>query len=311
MLRRLVIRHYQSLNSIDLTVDGFTVIVGPSGSGKSSLVRALRLLVANARGSSYVERGAKRAGVVASFEDGTILALERGEGHGVYKLVQGGQEKRYTKLGGAVPDDVAEFLDLDPALSFAGQFDRPYLLDDSGQQVARVLGELTNVTTIFEAVREANRRRQASNGKLRTRQADLEAAKAELQQYRNLPEQLQAMQRTETLLDDVDAVERDLGLLRNAVQTYQVAQRGLDNYRVPLPVPNLEPIEEAGRRLADFKLALRSLVRQRQGLDQWHNEIARLDGLLATAHDQLHSSLADAGVCPTCGQSTKQLEKVS
>ena len=47
MLERLEVKDYQSLADIDIPLGRFTVIVGPSGNGKSALIRALRALWEN------------------------------------------------------------------------------------------------------------------------------------------------------------------------------------------------------------------------------------------------------------------------
>lgn len=41
MLTRLTVQNYRSLQNIDLTIDPFTSIVGPNGSGKTSILRAI------------------------------------------------------------------------------------------------------------------------------------------------------------------------------------------------------------------------------------------------------------------------------
>lgn len=50
MLRRLRVRGYRSIRDVDLDLDGVTVVVGPNGSGKTNLYRALHLLHVAARG---------------------------------------------------------------------------------------------------------------------------------------------------------------------------------------------------------------------------------------------------------------------
>jgi len=310
VLRKLSIRNYQSLRSVDLDLRGFTVIVGPSGSGKSSLVRASKMLVVNARGSAYVSRGQKRAGVVGEMVDGAIVALERGEGHGLYRMIANGEEKRYTKLGGATPDEIAECFRVDPDLTFAGQFDQPYLLADSGGQVARALGELTNVTVIFEAVREANRRRQATNVQLRSRKADLQRATDELQNYRRLPRQLQAMSKAEEVLERAKSLQVDVDKLRRALQTYELAERVLEkaDAAVGRPLPILEPLEKLLARRAELADKLKSIAHLQ---NMYAVAVAGIE--IATkqeeqAHRELHSTLVAAGVCPTCGADTSGLE---
>src|SRR5712692_4596126 len=209
MLESIRVNNFQSLRKVDLPLGRLTVIVGPSSSGKSSVVRALRTLVSNARGASYVSRGQKVASVTATGENHSVT-IERGEGHGVYRLLTDlhtdqEQEKTFTKLGGDVPEQVTAALGIKPfedgtSLNFASQFDRPFLLTETGSTVARVLGELTNVSVIFAAAREANRRRLVAQSTLKIRQSDLVNLVAQLQKFQDLPVRVAQCSATEKIL---------------------------------------------------------------------------------------------------------------
>src|SRR5512139_766548 len=136
MLTHVEVRNFQSLKKVDIELGGFTVIVGASSSGKTAFMRALRALASNIRGTSFITQGEKKASITAH-TDNNIVTLEKGETTGTYKI----NDKVYTKLAGGVPEGVSKTLNLQPittessSINFAGQFDRPYLLDDSGATV--------------------------------------------------------------------------------------------------------------------------------------------------------------------------------
>ncbi len=71
-------------------------MTGPTGSGKSAVIRALRLLAFNARGTDYIRQGQSscRVLVVAEYE-AVAAAIVRGagRGHDYYALDAGGQQK--------------------------------------------------------------------------------------------------------------------------------------------------------------------------------------------------------------------------
>ena len=109
MITKISVSNFQSLVKADLTLGKLTVIVGPSSSGKSAFLRALRVLVRNTSGSAYVTHGSTASAVIAEF-DGHKVALERGKGHSLYRTWKDGDEEIYPKSGTSVPDEVAALL---------------------------------------------------------------------------------------------------------------------------------------------------------------------------------------------------------
>ena len=193
-LTRLHITDFQSLHDVEITVAPLTVIVGPSSSGKSALIRALRTLTANARGSSFVSSWAAKTIIEADWTD---KVTDGTDSRGSVSLTRSAKTSNdayvvtapegtpsspppsvYTKLSGTIPQEITEFLHIDPSaesqsLHFATQFDRPYLLGDSPAEVARTFAALTNVSVIFAAAREANRTRLSAAQTLKLRINDL------------------------------------------------------------------------------------------------------------------------------------------
>ena len=75
----------------------------------------MRLLAFNARGTDYIRQGQSSCRVLVVAEDEAVAAAivpGAGRGHDYYALDAGGQQKKYTKLAGGVPDEVAGALHL-------------------------------------------------------------------------------------------------------------------------------------------------------------------------------------------------------
>lgn len=195
MLRSITLVNYQSHQQTRLELGPFTVVVGSSSSGKSALVRALRLVAENARGVTYVRQGTKQARVSLELvrdegEQPTVVSIARGKGVSEYELFLPGavEPTVFTKCGTSVPDALSDVMGFgDSNLWIAGQFDRPYLLDETGSQVAAVLGKLTNVTMIFAAVRECNRRAAEAGRRFKDAAGELSSVKATLREHLDLP----------------------------------------------------------------------------------------------------------------------------
>lgn len=308
MLTQVKIRNYQSLRDVDLGLEKLTVIVGASSSGKSALLRALRTLAFNSPGSSFVSGGMKVADVEVLVDD-QIVALERGPAHSVYRIrpIDRPYDEVYPKAGATVPQDVRSILRLAEVegepLSFAFQFDRPFLLDAPGTQVAKVLGDLTNINVLHDAVREANRRRLNLGSTLKVRRADLEEVREKVKAFTGIPAQREKLASQWELLTEATATQETVTRLTGLIFDHGLATSALESLK-PLKgfEADLEDVQhEAGQvdRLGKL-LALRDAASK--ALSKAESDLETQDGRIAELEQSFHDQLKEAGVCPLCGQ---------
>lgn len=309
MIRQIEIANFQSLRKLSVRLGRFTAITGPTGSGKSGLIRAVRLVAFNARGTDYITRGEKTCTVslagdeieLTGIEDDRWQAVIRRGGKDSYQLAVGINQKTYTKLQGKVPDPVTEVLRLGE-INFAGQWGQPYLLDSTGSEVARVLGRLTNVTLLYRAAQEANRRRLAAAQLLRTRQSDLAQLEEQAKQYASLPQEGAAVQAAEAALDRMQAASQRRDRLRELTDTHQRMSGVLGSIAIPAPAPSLARLESLAARRSQF--AERCRAADRANLALRAAQAAEADAVAAaeSARTELQSYEAQWDICPTCGQ---------
>lgn len=309
MLTELAIENFQSLRNVKLRLGSFTVVTGATGSGKTAVLRAVNLLAFNARGSSFVTQGSPscRVGARSESEHWTV-GIERHaktSAKDSYRLLHakngatGGSLESFAKLGGAVPEKVATTLALSE-LNFAAQFDRPFLLDASGGEVARTLGALTGVSLLFAAAREANRRRLEAWGDLKRAQGTLTELRQQAQQFVGLGQRRQQVSVAEQRLEEAQRTEASLVALSALTDRLRAAQRDIDSVTLPT-VPDREALD----KLAADRLSLRSVIgKWRQGVadrDLAEQDAKRAAEAEQAAHARLHEVLVAAGTCPTCG----------
>lgn len=307
MITAVAIRNWQSLRAVDLTLGRFTVVVGASNSGKTAFIRALRAAANNPRRRGYITRGAKSATVAVRTEQHEIV-YERAETTALYRLRATGGDfgEPFTDLAGTVPEQITAALGIPGAaagqsLHIAGQFDPPFLLTESGAVVARTLGDLTNVTVIFKAVGEANRRRTALAGTLKTRQRDLDATRAQARTFADLPAQLTAVDTAELAAAGAQQLAGRLTRLRRATDSLQVAETVLTRAAVPTVPPDTGLLTAVERR-ARFLVIMRTLRTATAAVTTASAALDQADADVGALHGELHQALAAAGTCPTCGQ---------
>lgn len=277
---KLSIRNFQSLGSVDLDVEGLTVLVGRSNTGKSALIRALQGALFNLPGKEFVRTGAKNAVVAidglpttgapltvawtkgaknaytvngASFSNvgtGTPPAIEQGGYHDVWI----GDEAK--KKGESIRPQVAD------------QFDPLFLLTRSGGFVADVFSTVARIAQLMTAQDRCStdlRRAKQTAGLART---SLETTRAQLASLDGLDafedrvtllgQKLALLKKEETRLASL----RQLAARRAALKTFLTA-----SLTVP-DVWDMEAIETANVRrngLAGARYLLQRL-RPLQGL---------------------------------------------
>lgn len=341
-LRGLRIRDFQSIANLEIHPGRLTVLTGPSNSGKSAVVRAIRAVAENVQGTAAVRAGAKTFAVTLDV-DGHEVRLTRGPGLGEYHL----DDQRFAKSGKDVPPEVTNVLKItkgDPNITT--QFDRPFLLDAPGTEVARVLGELTNADQIQRAVKEANRRLLETRRTAGIRAKDLETIEKALENLGDLDaleehvtwleklidgaeatadqlldlnrlivdieagaEHLRSLARPPTVPDELLVLaDRDLwklDRLRRAIDELAEAQTDVDAWSTPVP-------EVPAKVLTDATLTLHALSRLKTAADAlerfeteratYQAEARRLREEEARLLTEYHDTLKELGRCPMCNQ---------
>ena len=148
MITRIKIKDFQCHESLDIRLDpAITTILGPSDTGKSAIIRALRWLSLNTpRGDGFIRRGEKSASV-ATKVDGQVIGRERGKSENNYSL----DAKEYRAMGGDVPPEIVGLLRLGPE-NFAGQHDSPFWFGISPPELARQLNRIVDLEAIDTTV---------------------------------------------------------------------------------------------------------------------------------------------------------------
>lgn len=310
MITDLVIENYQSVREARLRLGLLTVITGPTGSGKSAVIRALRLAAFNARGSSFIRHGARTCKVAIGDEDQNwAIGIERGRGdrYRLSHMPQSGDEPHtevYAKLGGEAPEDILRAHGLS-ALNFAGQLDAPFLLGESGSQVARMLGELTNVTLVFEAAREAARRKAGTAADLKRTESEVARLNAQLAAYAELFDWLAAQERAEQRLDAAQEAARRaerLGfLLELCRRDGAVVAAAQGRVRAAGP-PSLDRMEELAARSVRLRELLSALADAENDIEVFRDRVGQLARQEDAARREYRQVLIDAGKCPMCLQ---------
>lgn len=317
-LEAIRIRNFQSIADVSLDLGALTVIVGKSNSGKSAVIRALKAVARNGTFPSAVRAGSTRFDVTLSVGD-TDVSIERGKSLSTYRLTDHAQgtEEVYTKSGRDVPEDIAEALALPRGaredLTFAGQLDTPFMLSMSPSEAAKTLGDLSNVSRLYEAAREANRLRVEAERLFKVRRGDIERIAAEVKErFSDLPRTSATLKEARALFESVKGKAARADSLETLIDSARELEESLEAYEQRVrDLPTVEDLSEQIERVSALHRkveAVRRLGSQVEAAEQDQFEAeraaAQMEAAEVTLAQKYDEILREAGTCPTCSQST-------
>ena len=219
MIRDLTISNFQShQDSILQFSPRVNVILGVSDSGKSAIMRSLRWLLLNRpSGKAFISHWCKKGDSTEAkimLADGTIIIRSRSQKDNLYTYTLPKSEDAHVleAVRTDVPDEVARLLNMDEVINIQGQGDRPFLLDTSPPEVARIL----NATVGLDGIDEAHSR---IAGKIRQWQDSTRQNTASLQSLSVQAEAYQGVDELQEKADNYGACEVALARVKTKYQT--------------------------------------------------------------------------------------------
>lgn len=305
MLEHLHVEDYQILGKIDIDIGRFTVLVGPSGRGKTSTVRALRSLCLNQTPKRFLRHKKRKARVVLTLDGGQTIEWEKTADKGaVYAM--GDQE--FTRTGRAVPEPIQKLLgirriEIDKGVSFTPQFslqfDLPLLLTESSTLAARALAQLTKLRLLVEGQVECRRDKIREERQRTSAEEDADRSREELGELPKTKRAVGAMNRAKKMMNAA------AGKLETAIQANDIAKEIAGSLLVAdMTLPSEEETQALEERLKRLEAAS-AAVQESEAAD---GALAEARDRLATAETTLqetqveHDTLVEQlGACPLCG----------
>jgi DNA repair exonuclease SbcCD ATPase subunit len=260
MITKLDIYNFQSHKHTQLDLDkGVNIIIGPTDSGKSAVIRALLWAITNRpSGESFRSHFSDNpTRVIATLTDGVI---ERSKSNKTNVYMR--DEKLLEAFGQDVPEPIASLWRLTD-INIQRQFDQPFLLSQSASDISRKLNEVTNLDKIDTSITYILQRVREIDQDIKLTQLEIARQEQELKQYDWLPAAKRDMDQLRGLSDKMGKTESRYRLLTTLLETLSMYKQKIDSLFYVDPtehmISQLTDLSEKVQRLRNSRVALLSL----------------------------------------------------
>jgi chromosome segregation ATPase len=148
--------------------NGVNAIIGESDKGKSAILRGLGWLIRNhSKDRGFRSKWGGKTDVEAVFSDGKVVSRVQDK-HNAYYLYDTTEsiDEEYKAFKTDIPEDIVNALNMGD-INIQSQFDPPFLLADSGGDVAKLLNKIANLTDIDDSISNIRKEVLANSAEIR------------------------------------------------------------------------------------------------------------------------------------------------
>jgi len=171
MIKQIQIKNFESHKNTVVNFEaGFNLIVGPSNSGKSSILRAAKLVAYSDWNPQSLRVGCKTTNVTMTTDKG-VVSVKRGKSINEWEVTpEGCEKKEFSRPGKTIVEDAAAVIGLrtvklgtqDVRPNIMDQLEGHFMLDEvegqseSGSGRAQIIDEISGLAGMEEIVRDVN-----------------------------------------------------------------------------------------------------------------------------------------------------------
>ncbi len=322
MITNLYIEDFQSIETLDVECGPITVFTGESDTGKSAIVRAIYALAFNDYPRGHVRDGSDHSLVGVTLDDGSVVRARKGKVN-QYELdsssasVEEGAQLGWDRVGTNVPEEVTaalgwRMLEVDDGTkftpNFSRQFDPPFLITETPSRKAKLLGSLTNIATLYAAMKEGLSRERANKAALKTWGEVHDKALDDIAHQEQVVDG--AIVRTSfvsDLLVVIKGLATELDALREALVKVSVGKAHLEQSRRRLTeredqVIDLSGVGEMMDEWIKLRRRVRTIVAMKEAVEGHKGRVESAEWDLMNTQAEVVAFRDEHPMCPMCGK---------
>ena len=231
-LKRVELYNFQSheYTNLDLN-DGVNVIIGPSDSGKTAIIRGIKWLLFNEpSGIDFIRNDTNEAKVVLYFQDNTIIERVRSKSKNYYRIIYNdGRVERFEGFGTKVPQEVIEITEIIKvnidgnnliSLNISDQLESPFLLTESPSVKANAIGRIAGVEKIDLALGKLTKDINEINAEKKSLKKEKTIQLEKIKKFNYLIEEENKLNYVEKLLKQIESKEMQLEVYKKLIKEY-------------------------------------------------------------------------------------------
>ena len=247
------------------------MITGPSGNGKTSLIRAIRwVALGEPAGETFIFTRRDENGEILEQADfaevgiataDNLITKKRRKGKTAFTLATMAEPLEQAETPPEVTDalgmTVTSFGDFEAALNFAYQLGAPFLISEPASAGAKVLGKLAGTEAVDKAIKAISKDTYAARQDKQQAEKDEAARIIDLQEYADLDDLVAQLEACEYLVTEMDRAAARAAKLKGLVAQSEDARSKLlaaeDRIqalaKVPQLVEDLDAVEARSVRI--------------------------------------------------------------
>jgi exonuclease SbcC len=292
-IKKIVLENFQAFERGEFELSPhLNILVGVSNVGKSSVARALSLVLYNQWDKSWVRFGTKSCRITLETSTGITVVREKGDKLNRYILrLPNSPEQVFDSFGTTTPEQIQQALKIHEVqidttdklnLNLAGQMDALFLLSQTGSYRAKVLGKLSGVTYLDHAIRGLNKSKRETTAEKDREDEKILGLQAQVDKFSALEafsEPIAALEsRLSSLVRSQERIDRIRLLLErvNAFKDDMAREQQKAAFLTPLDLTRLEKLPA---RVDKIK-AVRSLLSTADNFKQTFTRETKLNEIL-------------------------------
>lgn len=266
-INRVEIYNFQSHEYTDLYFnDKVNVIIGPSDSGKTAIIRAIKWVLFNEpSGSSFIRLGSDESKVILYFNDDIVIERGKSKRKNYYVLKANGREERFEGFGQNVPKEIKEITGIykinlnnqSLIISIADQLESPFLITESPTVKSSAIGMLAGTDIIDLALADLSKEVYDNKTKLKIHENNLDLQKNELKKYGYLEEEKEKLDLVESILDKIKKSEIRLRKIKDIQERYHSILKVKSE--IEYKIKKLEIVNTLEQIIADLNPKVRNM----------------------------------------------------